>query len=142
MRETSFCSLWTGGDTNNQSLAGSNDVTVALNKGNGFSNNTISVTNASCNGGFHFGTIDLGSKNYVNGGGATFMGNGTTSTKSTITWNATTRTLVITLGTRSGSNVKNVANSAPTYTSDPGITDSAGAAIGNSPFQLPAGTQF
>jgi len=141
MKVSSFCSAWTTGDTNDQSLTAANDVTVTLTDGNFFNNDSIAATSGSCAGGFQFGSIDLGSKNYANGT-STFKGNGTTSTKSTITWTASTHTLVITLGTRTGGNPGNVNTSQPTYNADNSVTDSAGAGLSNIPFQLANAKQF
>jgi len=126
MSVSGFCSTWTSGDTNNQSLTVSGDVTVTLADG-GAGNDTISVTSGTCT--FNFGSINLGSTAYVTGGSLTFNGSGSTN-KSTITWTASSRTLVITLGAQSGSGTPGtVTASTATYTPSGSLTDSAGNAV-------------
>ena len=138
MSVSSFCSTWSG-DTVNQSLAGNNDVTVTVTDGTGATNDSITVTSATCT--FHFGSINLGSNAYVSGGAATFSGNGIN--KSAVAWTASTHTLVITLGTKAGAGtVATVTTSTPVYTASGSIVDSAGAALSNSPFTLAAAKQF
>jgi len=126
MSVSGFCSTWTSGDTNNQSLTVSGDVTVTLADG-GAGNDTISVTSGTCT--FNFGSINLGSTAYVTGGSLTFNGSGSTN-KSTITWTASSHTLVITLGAQSGSGTPGtVTASTATYTPSGSLTDSAGNAV-------------
>ena len=74
------------------------------------------------------------------GRGATFGGLG--SNKSRIDWTAATRTLLVTLGTKSGGTVATVNSSTPIYTASGSITDTPGGAISNSPFTLPTAKQF
>ncbi len=95
---------------------------------NGGSDDSISITSASCTPNDNFGTIDLGSPGYVTGSGNKLFSG------STISWSA--NTLTITLGaTRSGGGtLGTVFASSPTY--------AAGFAIPGSPFQIPFGTQF
>ena len=95
LRVSTMCSTWSG-DFSDQTLAALGDVTVTLADG-GVANDTVTVTSASCT--FHFGTVNLGSTAYATGGNVTFSGS-TTADRSTITWNATNRTLTITLGHR------------------------------------------
>jgi prepilin-type N-terminal cleavage/methylation domain-containing protein len=135
MSVSSFCTAWSG-DGSDQSLNSNGNVTVTVHDGVGATNDSISVTSASCT--FNFGSIDLGSNAYTSGGDSTFSGNG--SNKSTITWTASTHTLSITLGRASGT-LGTVASSAPSYAAG-SITDSGGAAVANSPFTLANATQF
>jgi large repetitive protein len=139
MGVSSFCSTWSG-DGSNQSLNSNNDVTVTLADGTGATNDSLTVTSATCT--FRFGSINLGSNAYLSGGAATFSG-ATGPTKSTITWTAATRTLTITLGAKAGAGtVATVTTSTPVYTASGLILGSGGAAISNSPFTLAAAKQF
>ena len=135
MSVSSFCSTWSG-DATNQSLVANNDVVVSLNDG-GASNDTLTVASGTCT--LNFGSIDLGSASYVSGGSAVFSGNG--SSKSTVSWTASTRTLVVLLGGKVSGTTATVLTSTPIYTSG-AATDSAGNGISNSPFTLPAAKQF
>jgi type II secretory pathway component PulJ len=137
MSVSSFCSTWSN-DANNQSLSSNGDVTVTVTDGTGATNDSLTVTSATCT--FRFGSINLGSNAYLSGGNATFSGNG--SNKSTIAWTAATNTLVITLGAKSGGTPATVASSTPIYTASGLITNSSGVAISNSPFTLAAAKQF
>jgi hypothetical protein len=137
MKVSSMCSTWAT-DTSNQALNVNNDVTVSLTDGTSPTHDTLSVTSATCT--FNFGTLDLGVSTYVGSGSTTFVGSGTS--KSMIAWTASTFTLVITLGVQSATGtVATVATSAPIYTAG-AIKDSAGTALGNSPFTLAAGQKF
>jgi hypothetical protein len=71
---------------------------------------------------------------------STFKGTG--ANKSTITWNASTKTLVVTFGAKTAGTTANVSTSTPIYTAAPGLTDSVGGTLGNSPFTLAAGKKF
>ncbi len=135
MKVSSFCSAWTTGDTNNQSLVGLNDVTVSVANS---TNDTITVNSATCP--FNFGSLNLGSPSYVSVA-ATFKGN-TTGTRSTIAWTASTHTMVITLGSMTAGTVANVTTSTPIYTAQATNADSNGTLIANSPFTLAAGKKF
>jgi prepilin-type N-terminal cleavage/methylation domain-containing protein len=138
MSVSSFCSTWSG-DAADQSLTANNDVTVNVADGTGATNDSLTVTSATCT--FRFGSIDLGSNAYLSGGAATFAGSG--GNKSTITWTAATRTLTITLGTKAGAGtVATVNSSTPVYTASGSIVGSNGVAISNSPFTLAAAKQF
>ena len=138
MSVSSFCSTWSN-NANNQSLTGNGDVTVTVTDGTGATNDSLTVTSGTCT--FHFGSINLGSNAYINGGSSTFSGNG--ANKSTINWTAATHTLTITLGRQSnGGNIATVNSSTPIYTASGSIVGSGGAAITNSPFTLPAAKQF
>ena len=120
MSASSFCSTWTTGDTNDQSLTGNADVTLT---DGGASNDTLTVSSGTCT--FNFGSINLGSTAYITGGNATFSGG-----NSGINWTASTHTLVIVLGAQSGSGTTGtVASSTAVYTPSSSITDSAGNAV-------------
>lgn len=137
MKVSSICSTWAT-DTSNQALSANNDVTVVLTDGISPTHDTISVTSATCT--FNFGTLDLGVSSYVGSGSVSFAGS--SANKSTIAWTASTFTLVITLGAQGGTGtVATVASSTPVYTAG-AIKDSAGTALGNSPFTLTAGQKF
>jgi hypothetical protein len=139
MSVSSFCSAWSG-DTADQSLAGNGNVVVTVTDGTGATNDSMTVSDSLC-GTFNFGSINLGSNAYISGGNVTFSGSGANA--GTITWTASTRTLTITLGKKGGSGtVATVSASTPIYTAAGAITDSAGNAIGNSPFTLANGKQF
>jgi hypothetical protein len=79
----------------------------------------VTVTDADCKGGFHFGNIDLGQAGYFSGI-ASFGGNvagckdGTTTACSTILWDG--RTLTITLGAASSSQPIQPLPSVAVYT--------------------------
>jgi hypothetical protein len=112
----SLCSGWSG-NTTNQSTTG----TITITDG-GAANDTLTVTTAAC-GTFRFGTVDLGSAGFAQSGTATF-------TNSAITWNASTLQLAIALGTQTGTtNRVNAASITATYTPNPAITGTSGAAI-------------
>src|SRR5262249_60152291 len=119
MSVSSFCSAWSG-DTSNQNISGNNAATVTLTDG-GAGNDSISVSSTTCT--FNFGSINLGSAGYVSGGNATFSGTG--GGKTTIAWNASTRTLTITLGTKGGAGTTAaVASNTATYNTSSSSTDS------------------
>jgi len=101
----------------------------------------VSTTNAACNGGFHFGSIDLADANYSTND-VTFKRNSAGQVNSTIQWTASTRTLVITLGTKTAGTTGSVASSKPIYSADGAIQDTNSTTLGNSPFTLPTGQQF
>ena len=121
MKVASFCSAWTGGDESNQNLSNNNNVVVTITD-NG-SNDLLTVSSNSC--AFNLGQIALNG-NYVSTT-RTFSGNN--ASKSTITWTAATRTLVISLGAASGAVNVGIAANAPVYTPSASIQDSAGNAI-------------
>jgi signal peptidase I len=136
MQVSSFCSTWSGNGSN-QTLSTNNDVTVRVQDGTGATNDVVTVTSATCS--FNFGSIDLGSNNYVSGGNGTFSGAG--GNKSTIAWTAATHVLTITLGAATGT-FNPVASSTPTYTASGSITNPAGTPVYNSPYSLANGQQF
>jgi hypothetical protein len=120
LKASSLCAAWVDDDTTKTLSAG---VVVIL--GN---DGILTVAAPACGPtGFHFGSINLGDKGFVKGGSsATF---GATGTPSTITWNPTTMTGTIVLGTASASNFGTVSSSTAVYPPDAAITDTAGSAI-------------
>jgi hypothetical protein len=117
LKVSSLCSTWSG-DGSDQSLS---DATVTITNGNGSNNDTLSgITSPTCT--FNFGSVDLVSSGWV----STTRTFGATGTKSTVQWNAATKTLTITLGTASGAVGSGVANVVPVYTPSTAITDPAG----------------
>ena len=138
MSVSSFCSAWSN-NANDQSLNSNGDVTITLNDGSGATNDSLTVTSATCT--FHFGSINLGSNAYVTGGDVTINGNG--ANKSSIFWTAATHTLVIQVGGKSnGGNLATVNSSTPIYTASGSIQSSTGLGITNSPFTLATAKQF
>jgi len=133
---SSLCSTWSG-DTTNQSLVASNDVTVNVSNGTSPTNDVLTVVSGSCT--FNFGSLDLGSANYVTAAAA-FGGNGIS--KSTVTWTASTRKLLIRLGGLKSGTVATVASSAPTYSASASVVDPYGAGISNTPYAPAAAKQF
>jgi hypothetical protein len=126
----SMCSTWSG-DTSNQTINAANVAWVVITNNGAASGNdsaTVGTTAAACGGQFHFGNIDLGSPNFVTGN--VYYG-GATGSQTTVSWNATTFRLDITLGARAfgpapgtvGSNV------TATYTPDPLITNTSGTTV-------------
>ena len=121
---SSMCSTWSG-DLTDQSLSTPGDVTITLTDGGG-ADDTMTVTSATCT--LHFGTLNLGATGYVTGGNTTFQGLALNA--STVTWNAMTRTLTITLGAPTGVGTRGtVASSVAVYTPDAAIKNVIGAAI-------------
>jgi prepilin-type N-terminal cleavage/methylation domain-containing protein len=124
MSVSSFCSTWSG-NAANQSISGSN-VVITLTDGTASSDSVTVSTTSGCT--FNFGSISLGSNAYISGGGATFSGTG--SNASSIAWTASTHTLTITLGAKSGTGtVATISSSTATYTPSTSIQDASGNAV-------------
>lgn len=125
LKASSLCAAWADDDTP-KSLAGL--VVSVTNDGGPSAVDILTVAAPGCGPtGFHFGTVNLGDKGFVKGGSsATF---GATGTSSILTWNPSTLTLTIVLGTASGDHFGVVPNSTAVYTPDPAITDTGGLAI-------------
>ncbi len=111
-----FCSTWS--TSSSPDLVGSNVVVEGIQPSSG--DDTVSVTDsADCNGGFQFGTIDLGQRGYFSGN-ATFGGSvtGCNATKtvgcSVIRWDGR-NTLTITLGKASIGQPTRAAPSVAVY---------------------------
>ena len=136
MKVSSFCNTWTTGDAANQTLSGTGLMVSIPNSGT--TNDVLSITNGTgCV--FNLGTIDLGSNAFVTAN-TTFGG----TVNTTIAWTASTKTLVITLGTLAGTvGTTAVPATTPVYTPPAALVDSAGAQLGNSPFTVtPAAVRF
>ncbi len=129
MDATTFCSTWT--NTGTQTLT---NATITIGDSGG--SDTLSVATTSCT--FGLGTWLLG--DYVGGGGATSA----TFINSTISWNPTTRTISITIGTlNTSSTIKTgVAQAAQKYTGNAARTDLAGNSIVTTQFTHPTATGF
>ena len=135
MKVSSFCSTWSG-DASNQTLTG-NGLLVNVSDGTGATNDVLTIsTSSGCT--FNFGSINLGSNAYVSTA-ATFGG---ASGNTTIAWTASTDTLVITLGSQTGTSAT-VGSTSPVYAVSPALVDTTSLAIGNSPFTVsPAAVRF
>jgi hypothetical protein len=124
---SSVCSAWTSPTA---SIGG---VTVTMARGNGNSTNDLSVTlGTGCSGGVSVGTLTTATSAYETGNTAHAF------TNSTLSWNAATNQLIITLG--SGTAAPNiVGNSTYVYNPDtaiaragvPGLTATGTASTGN-----------
>jgi hypothetical protein len=131
---STVCSTWSGNGSD-QALVGDNDVSVLLTNG-GAANDSLTFSAASCT--LSVGTLNLGSTAYATAN-VTFRGTGAGA--STVQWNATTRTLSITLGTASGGGAATVANSAPVLTPSGILTNPDNVGVGGT-FTLPNVRQF
>lgn len=129
---SSICSAWSG--SGDQSLTADNQVTVSLN--NSGSSDTLTVSSTACT--FNLGSIRLGSTAYTTAT-ATFGGAG--ASRSTATWTAATRTLVITLGATASTSPATVASSAAVYTPSTAILSTGGLPLGGT-FTTPTTPQF
>jgi hypothetical protein len=119
---SSFCAAWNA--TSAPDLTDPDVVVQATQPSSG--DDTISVTDAAdCNGAFHFGTIDLGQRDYFSGA-TTFGGsvggckNTKTSGCSSIHWDGQ-NTLTITLGKESSIQPIQTTPSALVYSPDPAL---------------------
>ena len=123
---SSLCSAWANDGAAKSLTAG---VTVAVaNNASPTSTDLMSVTATGCgSSGFHFGTVDLGSKGYVKAGSTANFG--PTPTSSTVTWDPATATLRIVFGSTTSTKFGTVNSSVATYTPDPALTDLRGLAI-------------
>jgi hypothetical protein len=130
MDASSFCSTWSG--TGNQTITADNVVTVSVvNNGAPGGNDllTVSTSAAACGGAFHFGSVNLGSPNYVSSN-STFRGTG--GSASTISYTAgTTRRMTIVLGARASGTSSGTVSGTITYghTPDPAILGANGRPI-------------
>jgi hypothetical protein len=123
MNPNTFCSAWS--TSGNQSIAGDNQVVVAVNQVGG--GDTLTVVSTACT--FNLGTIALGSTGYTS---ATALFGGSGANRSTIAWNAAARTLTITLGATGSGALGTVTSSVATYTPSTAIQNSAGLSMGGS----------
>lgn len=130
LNSTSICSAWSSNSTV-QSLSN-----LTLTVGDSGANDTLTASSSSCT--LHVGTIVIG--DYVASGGATSA----TFTSSTISWNPTTKTLTLTLGTLATSNTikTGVTAIAPKYTPDAALADIAGNTMAASQVTATASSGF
>ncbi len=113
------------GNASNQSINGNNQVVVSINNNAGSTgNDTMTVTSTTC--ALRFGTIDLGSPAWVTAT-RTFSGSG--ASRSSITYNATTFTFSVTLGSASGTTASGIAAQTFVYTPNVLVTDTFGTPI-------------
>lgn len=117
-----MCSAWSGNGSNH-SISGNSEVTVTVSDGTGATDDVMSVSSTACT--FHLGAIDLGSNAYVSGGSASFGGTGS-SNKSSLEYKASTHTLEVKLGSKSGGSANRVSSSVATLTPDANLTDEFG----------------
>lgn len=136
---TKFCPGWTGSALNG---------TATITNGTDSTKDTISFTSSGC-AGLNIGTINLGADYVAAGTPAVFAGttNGNSSTiknQSTLSWDSTTNSLVITLGAlSSGSVPQSSPQSLPVYTPAAGLADLAGNALATTASPTPtAATRF
>ena len=125
---STICSAW-----NNSGIQTLSDATITVANG---SSDSITATSASCGGG-NFGTVLLGSGNYVSGTGSlTFTG-------STIAWNPNNDTLTFTLGNQHTTGLvtvgTNVTAGLPAYAADANMADQSGNPVDTS--QITSGTK-
>ncbi len=125
---STICAAW-----NNSGVQAVSDATITVANG---SSDSISATSTSCGGG-NFGTVSLGSGNYVSGTGTlTFTG-------STVAWNPNNDTLTFTFGTQHTTGLVTVGTKVtagfPGYTADPGMSDQSGNAVYTT--QITSGTK-
>jgi hypothetical protein len=127
---SSLCSAWNN-DTVDQQITGNGVVTVQIANNEPGGNDVLTVTTSACGAqGFKFGSIDLGSPNFVTTT-RTFSGPGGPN-MSTIDYSPGQRRLVITLGAASGA-VGTVSQSVTaTYTPDASITGTNGGFVSGS----------
>ena len=117
---STMCSVWSG--TGNQSITGDNQLTVSLNNAG---TDTLTMTSSLCT--LNVGTFSLGSNAYT---AATRTFGGAGANKSTLTWNAATKTLTVVLGARSGAVSAPVASSIVTYTPSTALKNGGGLSMG------------
>jgi len=119
---SSFCSAWSA--TAFPDLVDAGVVVQGTRPSSG--DDSVTVTDATdCNGGFHFGTIDLGQRGYFNnnasfGGNVGGCRNGKTAGCSTIHWDGR-NTLTITLGKESSFQPTQTNPSVAVYSPDPAL---------------------
>lgn len=133
VKSDSFCSTWTGTATSFNLGTGNNDVVVTITNGTASANDTLSITGtasgACATGGFHLGTIDLGSAAYVN---QAVDFKGSSGSKSSVVWTPGTKTMVITLGSPVGSASARGTVTTPittTFTPDSNLRDTGNNSV-------------
>jgi hypothetical protein len=129
LAEVTMCSTWGWDDTKDQTLSG---VTIQIQDGGSGNDKLVVLNNPSlCGGTFHFGTIDLGSPNYVT--------SNQNFTSSKVAWNHA-GTLSFTLG---GSATTMAVTDPVTavYTPDSAMTDTSGNAPQGTASDASSGSQ-
>jgi hypothetical protein len=124
----SICSAWNN-DNVDQSLTTSNALWAVISDDSGATgNDVLSITTLStCAGGFKFGTIDLGSDDFVD---STSYFGGSGSSATTAHWDVSSRRLTITLGNRIyGSVERETSSVTATYTPEASILGTNGQPI-------------
>jgi hypothetical protein len=119
LAEVTMCSTWGWDNTKDQSVT---NVTIKIaNNAGSTGNDVLQVVNNSslCGGTFHFGTVDLGSPNYVTSDQSV--------TGSKVTWNHN-GTLMFTLGSGTVSTFAVTNPVTAVYTPDTAMTDTSGNA--------------
>jgi hypothetical protein len=130
---SSLCSTWTN-DAQNQSLSG---ATATLTKVTSTTSQfAVTALASGCGGAFHLGTIG-GLPKYFSGSTSTAA-----FTNSTLSWNATSRQLTLTLGSTTTSLNTSTGPSTATYTPDAAIQSSFGTAISNASQPTQTATLF
>lgn len=127
----SMCSTWSGNGTN-QSITGDNVLTVTILDNAAASGNdllNVSTSAAACGGALNFGSVDMGSPAFA-ANTSTFGGAGVNA--GSITWNATSYKLIVTLGARipggpAPARVNAVVTS--TYTPSPALMSTSGFGV-------------
>ncbi|MEY9778493.1 hypothetical protein [Arthrobacter sp. MW3 TE3886] len=135
---STICSDWAAGASG--TLKGNNDVTVTISSRNVL---TVAVNSSAC-ATSRIGTVGLGAGTAYGPatGTATYKGNG--SNASTVSWDASTKKLTITLGalaTGTPNGAEQVA-AAPSYTPPDGIKDIAGNSLALTSFTSPTTSRF
>jgi hypothetical protein len=124
LRPSSLCSAW-GETTTPQTVTG---LTLRLLDGAGAGGNDVLVVDAAptggCAGGLRLGTVDTGSAGFVTGGSVSFTGS-----PATLRWTATSATLDLVFGTRTGPLANPGIATVLTWTPDPGLLDGSGLGI-------------
>lgn len=125
LRASSVCSGWAS-SPGPQPVGG---LTVRLLDGAGATGNDVLVVDAApvpgCSGGLRLGTVDTGSPSHVTAGSVAFTGS-----TATLTWSATSATVELVFGTRSGPVANPGVATVLTWTPDTAVTvDTNGLAI-------------
>lgn len=135
---STICSDWAAGASG--TLKGNNDVTVTISSRNVL---TVAVNSSACPTS-RIGTVGLGAGTAYGPatGTVTYKGNG--SNASTVSWDASTKKLTITLGAlASGTpNGTEQVAAAPSYSPSDGIKDIAGNSLGPTTFLSTSTSRF
>ena len=130
IKQSTICNAWTDDTTNRTSNANANRARLT---DGGSGADTLTVTVISGCTSFNFGQLSLGSNGYItNNNGTSFFdfGGNPSTDRTEVSYTVATRTLVITLGVRTGSATAGsvAAGSSGTYTPNAGVSDIAGNA--------------